>query len=216
MISNNLKKRIITSIFLSIVILVMFYYKPVLALMLLIIGNFCVIEFSYILNGIYKNNFYKTLVNIIFIIFIFSFCLLFFFLSNFFQTKIILFSFLICCAASDIGGYIFGKTFKGPKLTIISPNKTIAGAIGSIILSSIVFIGIFYYFFDNINLKFFIIAVFTSIGCQIGDIFFSYLKRKAKIKDTGNFLPGHGGFLDRVDGILLGVPIGFVTLTLLF
>ena len=216
MISNNLKKRIITSIFLSIIILVMFYYKPVLALMLLIIGNFCVIEFSYILNGIYKNNFYKTLVNIIFIIFIFSFCLLFFFLSNFFQTKIILFSFLICCAASDIGGYIFGKTFKGPKLTIISPNKTIAGAIGSIILSSIVFIGIFYYFFDNINLKFFIIAVFTSIGCQIGDIFFSYLKRKAKIKDTGNFLPGHGGFLDRVDGILLGVPIGFVTLTLLF
>ena len=216
MISNNLKKRLITSIFLSIIILITFYYKPVLALILLIIGNFCVIEFSYILNGIYKNNFYKTLVNIIFIIFIFSFCLLFFFLSNFFQTKIILFSFLICCAASDIGGYIFGKTFKGPKLTIISPNKTIAGAIGSIILSSIVFIGIFYYFFDNINLKFFIIAVFTSIGCQIGDIFFSYLKRKAKIKDTGNFLPGHGGFLDRVDGILLGVPIGFVTLTLLF
>jgi len=216
MISNNLKKRLITSIFLSIIILITFYYKPVLALILLIIGNFCVIEFSYILNKIYKNSFYKISVNILFITYIFSFCVLFFFLSNFFQTKIILFSFLICCVASDIGGYIFGKTFKGPKLTSISPNKTIAGALGSIILSCIVFISIFYYFFDNINFKFLLISIFTSIGCQVGDIFFSYLKRKAKIKHTGNFLPGHGGFLDRVDGILLGMPTGFISLTLLF
>ena len=56
----------------------------------------------------------------------------------------------------------------------------------------------------------------TSISCQLGDLFFSYLKRKAKVKDSGNFLPGHGGVLDRLDGILLGIPFGFLTLTLIF
>ena len=137
-------------------------------------------------------------------------------LCNYIQIKLILFSFLFCCIASDIGGYIFGKILKGPKLTKISPKKTIFGAVGSIVCSSLTLYIIFLFFLGNSNLKFLLIGAIVSIGCQFGDIFFSYLKRKAKLKDTGKFLPGHGGFLDRIDGILLGIPVGFVALKILF
>tara|TARA_Y100000591_G_scaffold274653_1_gene251059 strand:+ start:102 stop:518 length:417 start_codon:yes stop_codon:yes gene_type:complete len=137
-------------------------------------------------------------------------------LCNYIQIKLILFSFLFCCIASDIGGYIFGKILKGPKLTKISPKKTISGAVGSIVCSSLTLYIIFLFFLGNSNLKFLLIGAIVSIGCQFGDIFFSYLKRKAKLKDTGKFLPGHGGFLDRIDGILLGIPVGFVSLKILF
>ena len=123
---------------------------------------------------------------------------------------------LIGCIASDIGGFIFGKLFKGPKLTKISPKKTYAGAIGSIFLTSIVISILFFIFFGKFNYGILVLSIITSLGCQIGDLFFSYLKRKAKIKDTGNFLPGHGGILDRVDGILVGIPSGFISLGFLF
>ena len=109
---------------------------------------------------------------------------------------------------SDIGGFIFGKTFKGPKLTKISPNKTIAGMLGAFVLS-LVFMYAFSYIFDINNfIKYFIITIIVSGSSQLGDIFISYLKRKAKLKNTSNILPGHGGLLDRVDGILFGIPIG--------
>ena len=121
---------------------------------------------------------------------------------------------ILICAASDIGGFIFGKIFKGPKLTKISPNKTIAGSLGSILLSIFVIIISGYFLSLNINFFLIMISIITSISCQIGDLFFSYLKRKAKIKDTGKFLPGHGGVLDRVDGILLGFPTGLISLIL--
>ena len=111
------------------------------------------------------------------------------------------------CVCSDIGGFIFGKIFKGQKLTKISPRKTVSGSLGSFILP-LGLVPFFYYFvgFDIFELLFILIIV--SFFCQTGDIFISYLKRKAKLKDTGRFLPGHGGMLDRIDGILFAIPLG--------
>ena len=123
---------------------------------------------------------------------------------------------LLICISTDVGGYVFGKIFKGPKLTKISPNKTYSGALGSIILSLITVLFLTYYFVQIIDLKIVIVAIMTSIFCQIGDLIFSFLKRKARLQDTGKILPGHGGILDRLDGILLGVPLGFVTFVLIY
>tara|TARA_X000001036_G_C19996363_1_gene528481 strand:- start:59 stop:418 length:360 start_codon:yes stop_codon:yes gene_type:complete len=118
--------------------------------------------------------------------------------------------------ASDIGGFVVGKMLKGKKLTKLSPNKTITGAIGSLIFS-IIFLSLsIYYLTNNFGIYFSIIGCLTSIACQIGDLFFSFLKRKSFIKDTGSFLPGHGGALDRIDGILLGVPVGFLALLMIY
>ena len=105
---------------------------------------------------------------------------------------------------------------KGPKLTKISPNKTISGAIGSIIFTILSISFISNIFFKNFSLKILIISVVISLSCQIGDLFFSLIKRKAKLKDTGNFLPGHGGVLDRLDGILIGVPVGLIIFLILY
>ena len=127
-----------------------------------------------------------------------------------------LFAILLVCIFSDLGGFIFGKIFKGPKLTKISPKKTIAGAIGSLFFSSTLILILFYYLTDKINLYVLIIGLITSIGSQIGDLFFSYLKRKSRLKDTGKFLPGHGGVLDRIDSILVGVPVGFLSIILIY
>ena len=137
-------------------------------------------------------------------------------MSNFKQLEIILFSLIIACVASDIGGFIFGKYFKGPKLTKISPKKTISGAIGSLLFSTIIYSGIFFFYNKNFNLNIVLVGLLTSMACQFGDLFFSFLKRKAKVKDTGNFFPGHGGVLDRLDGILVGVPFGFIIIIVLF
>jgi phosphatidate cytidylyltransferase len=123
---------------------------------------------------------------------------------------------LLTCVASDIGGFIFGKTFKGPKLSKISPNKTISGAIGSLVFSTTFITLLTYYLTKNFELSTIILGFIISINCQLGDLFFSYLKRKSFLKDTGNFLPGHGGILDRVDGILLGLPMGFLTLSIIY
>ncbi len=212
MITNNLKKRILTSFFLLLLILIIFKYDFVLIYSLIILGVLSIIEFNGITNIIFKNKIIKMFINYFFIIYIFLFCYLFFFFSNFIGLKILLYILLIGCVSSDIGGYISGKLFKGPRLTKISPKKTYTGALGSIILSTFSISVLFFFLINNLNFKIILIGVMTSISCQFGDLFFSYLKRKAKIKDTGNFLPGHGGVLDRVDGILLGIPVGFLTL----
>ena len=122
----------------------------------------------------------------------------------------------MACIFSDVGGYITGKTLKGPKLSKISPNKTISGSIGSLVLSSITFSISTFFFTETFSIIILIVGAVTSIACQIGDLFFSYLKRKAKIKDSGNFLPGHGGILDRLDGIFFGIPIGLIVITFLY
>ena len=133
---------------------------------------------------------------------------------------------LIICIFTDLGGYIFGKIFKGPKLTKISPKKTYAGAIGSFILSLIAAI-IFTKYTNigslaHINLSllignnqeldnmFFLFILSISFISQIGDLIISYFKRLAKVKDTGKLLPGHGGLLDRVDGIIFAIPTSYL------
>tara|TARA_E500000178_G_scaffold31256_1_gene28321 strand:+ start:4980 stop:5636 length:657 start_codon:yes stop_codon:yes gene_type:complete len=127
---------------------------------------------------------------------------------------------LMICVFSDVGGYVFGKTFGGKKLTKISPKKTISGSIGSFILSYIGFFLIYFYLNDLLFIRldfkalFFIPLIISSI-CQSGDLFISYYKRKAKIKNTGNLIPGHGGLLDRIDGSIFALPIGFIIISLL-
>ena len=120
---------------------------------------------------------------------------------------------LSVCIFSDIGGYIVGKSIGGPKLTTISPNKTISGAIGSILLAIIgtFAVNIFLDVLDQRKIITYLWIIAMSIFCQIGDLFISFLKRKAKVKDTGNILPGHGGILDRVDGLIIAVPFGILT-----
>ena len=214
MISENLKKRIITSMLLIFLLILVINYKPIFLYSLIVIGIFSIIEFNDLIKKIVKNINIKLIFILIFIVYIFIYFSIFFLLTNYIQFKIILFSLLISCIASDIGGYIIGKTFKGPKISKISPNKTYAGSVGSIVFCCISFIGLIYILTQNFNFLFILTGLIVSITCQLGDFFFSYLKRKAKKKDTGNFLPGHGGFLDRIDGILFGVPVGFIFLLL--
>jgi phosphatidate cytidylyltransferase len=216
MISINLKKRIYTSILLFILFFLIISFNSILAYSLIVFGVFSFIEFTNLIKRTVKNNFYMFALNLLYAIYIFIFCLIFFIFSNFLQLKIILFVLLIGCIFSDIGGYVFGNIFKGPKLTKISPNKTISGALGSLIFTSLALSVSIFYFTKSFSFLILVIAILTSIGCQIGDLFFSFLKRKANIKDTGNFLPGHGGVLDRLDGILLGMPVGLMTLTLIY
>ena len=122
---------------------------------------------------------------------------------------------LSICILSDVGGYIVGKIIGGKKLTKISPNKTISGTIGSFLFSLLPLVFISQNF---IKIEFIIIVwVLTiSLTCQLGDLFISYLKRLAKVKDTGSFLPGHGGILDRIDGIIFGVPTAFLFWLIIF
>ena len=136
--------------------------------------------------------------------------------AKFLILKILFFIILTTCIVSDIGGFVFGKFFKGPKLTKISPNKTISGSIGSVIFSIIFILSSIYFLNKNFDLSIIVVGFITSLACQIGDLFFSFLKRKSFLKDSGNFLPGHGGILDRIDGILLGMPAGFLTLLMIY
>ena len=126
---------------------------------------------------------------------------------------------IIICMFTDIGGYIFGKTFNGPKLTKISPNKTYSGSVGSFFLSLIsayLFLIILNYFgFNNdikISIELFAIIILISLISQVGDLIVSFFKRKSKIKNTGNIIPGHGGLLDRIDGMIFAFPFAYIIL----
>ncbi|WP_440907811.1 phosphatidate cytidylyltransferase [Candidatus Pelagibacter sp.] len=112
------------------------------------------------------------------------------------------------CISTDIGGYVFGKIFKGPKLTKISPNKTYAGMIGGYVLSLIFLTLIFNYIADSktTQIQFYIMIIIISTVSQVGDIIVSFFKRKSKIKNTGMIIPGHGGLLDRIDGMIFAFP----------
>ena len=214
---ENLKKRAFTSVLLLLLLFFSFINNYLLGYVLMVFAIFSVIEFSGIMKIILKKkkilNFF---VNLIFIFYIFYFSTAFLVLSSSVYLKILIFVILLTCVASDIGGFVFGKIFKGPKLSKISPKKTISGAIGSLILSSTFTTYLIYYLTKNFDPNIIIIGLVTSISCQAGDLFFSFLKRKSFLKDTGNFLPGHGGVLDRIDGILVGMPIGFLTLLIIY
>lgn len=215
MILNNFKKRFLTSIFLLLLFFLIFKSYIILNYCLIVLGVLSILEFLNLSRKIFKNKLGLILLNIFFISYIFIFCFIFLMFFNNTLLKYTLSIILFGCIASDIGGFIFGKIFKGPKLTKISPNKTYSGAIGSIVLTLITVSILFYYFLKIFNLDTIILALVVSIFCQLGDLLFSLLKRKAKIKDTGNILPGHGGVLDRLDGIYLGIPVGILTLALL-
>ena len=131
---------------------------------------------------------------------------------------------ILICIATDIGGYIFGRVFKGPKLIKISPNKTYSGMLGSFILSIIIgyffineFTNYFYYHLEisSNHVSSLFLSLIVSTISQFGDLIISYFKRLNKIKDTGKILPGHGGLLDRVDGMLFSIPFVYL-LTLIF
>ena len=216
MISSNLKKRSYTSISLLIILFLMFKFEIFLVFILLVTGVISVLEFFKIGKKIFHKKIFALISYFFFFTALLTIFSLIIFFSSFIQIKIILFIILLGCISSDIGGFVVGKIIKGPKLTNISPNKTISGAFGSILFSCMTVSGIFFYINQNFIFKTLIIGFITSLASQIGDLFFSYLKRKAKLKDTGNFLPGHGGVLDRIDGILFGLPIGFVTMILIF
>ena len=144
-----------------------------------------------------------------------------YYLRNYGEYNIFLFI-LISCIATDIGGYSFGKVFKGPKLTKISPNKTYAGMFGSFIMT-LIFGFIFYNNLDLLQLnimnlsilQIIIYSLIISLLSQIGDLTISFFKRKAKIKNTGNLIPGHGGLLDRIDGMLLVFPSVYIILKII-
>ena len=173
--SENFKKRLATSLFLVLLIFLILKSNEILILILLILGVLSLIEFFQIIKKIIKKRFKKLIINIIFSIYIFIFCLLFFFFSNLVQLKFLLFTILFGCIGSDIGGYIFGKIIKGPKLTKISPKKTISGAFGSIIFTCLIISSIFFFFTQLFTYKILILGIIISIACQIGDLFFSVL-----------------------------------------
>ena len=126
---------------------------------------------------------------------------------------------ILICISTDIGGYVFGKIFKGPKLTKISPNKTYSGVVGGFLFALIAGLSQMKYMqhktLENDSLKVLISIIIISLISQIGDLLVSYFKRKAKIKDTGKIFPGHGGLLDRVDGLILVMPIVYIYLFIL-
>ena len=150
-----------------------------------------------------------------FIFLIISFYFIFLLRNNFTDDYFVFLMVTLICVSTDIGGYMFGKIFKGPKLTKISPNKTYAGMIGGYLLS-LIFLIIFLYLSNlfltstKITINSIIFILLVSSVSQLGDILVSYFKRLSNIKDTGKIIPGHGGLLDRIDGIIFVVPVAFI------
>ena len=215
--SKNLKQRISTSFGLIGLLIMMFLFDFALYYIIILVGILSVLEFIKVILIIFKKEKFKKFFSIlIFSIYIFTFLSLITLFSSFLHLKILIFLILLICIASDIGGFISGNIFKGAKLTKISPKKTISGSIGSLVFSVISSIIFSYYFMTSFDIYFLLVGLTTSIACQVGDLFFSYLKRKSNIKDFGNILPGHGGILDRIDGLLLGVPVGYLTVLIIY
>jgi phosphatidate cytidylyltransferase len=198
---SNFKKRLCVSLLAFPLIYILLNQKALSNLLILIVFLFCIFEWV----KIFKK---KNAIFFFGLIILFVFLLSLLRIYNFEEFNLTFLWLIVLTWLSDIGGYIFGKLFGGPKLTQISPNKTWAGAIGSIILSQFAFL----IFFFNSNYKFNItiifIQLFLSIIGQFGDILMSYVKRKNNKKDTSNFIPGHGGFLDRVDGLIWIIIFG--------
>ena len=207
--SLELKKRFVTSFFLFLFLACMFVDQIFLIISLCLIFITSFYEFSRLIKKIFgfKSIFFYLSI-FIFFIYILTLTLFFYLLLINSNTTYFLILTLLICFASDIGGLVFGKLFKGKKLTKISPKKTISGSVGSFFFSFLIILIFSYFNLVGFTFNFIIYAFATSLLCQIGDIFISFLKRKAKVKDTGSLLPGHGGVLDRIDGILFGFPFG--------
>ena len=196
--SKELVKRILSSI---ILLPLVFYFLTSGSFLLILFIVLCLIITFYEWNKMSKNKLYK-IVGFIFLLFSFY---------TFYELSIELFPLIyviLICISTDTGGYVFGKIFNGPKLTTISPKKTYAGALGGYLLSLICLLTITKFIdYQGTILKLFFITILLSTVSQIGDIIISYFKRQAGVKNTGNLIPGHGGLLDRIDGMIFAVPI---------
>ena len=216
---SELINRTISSFFLLLfTFLSALFYEYIFLSILFVIIILSWVEWIKIIEKINFKKTFRILHIISFLIYLFLAFIICF--NIFIIDKYFFLTILMICIFSDIGGYVFGKTFGGKKLTKISPNKTISGSIGSFILSYIGFFLIYFYFnnllFVRIDFEaLFFIPFLISAICQAGDLFISYYKRKAKIKNTGNLIPGHGGLLDRIDGSIFALPIGFIIISLL-
>ena len=201
--SLEIIKRIISSII--IVVIAFFFINK---------GSFFYIFFLSVLFFITSYEWYKMTKNKNHFIFGLIFLILSF-LSAFFLRNIYLDDFILViliCISTDIGGFAFGKLFKGPKLAKISPNKTYSGMIGSFFLS-IIFALLYINYYDLVYWTYDILlisVILISSISQAGDLTVSYFKRKSKIKNTGKIIPGHGGVLDRIDGMLFAIPFAFI------
>jgi phosphatidate cytidylyltransferase len=192
---SNFKKRFVISLLAFPIIYILLYQKIFSNLLIIIVSLFCVYEW----NRIFKKKNYIYLIGLLILLLFFLSLLKIYNLKDY-NLK---FLWLIFIAwFTDIGGYIFGKLFGGPKLIKISPNKTWSGAFGSLFLSQFACL---VFFLDTnyiLNFNTFLFQFLLSVIGQIGDILMSYIKRINDKKDTSNFIPGHGGFLDRVDGLI--------------
>ena len=218
--TTELKKRILTSIVLFVAsIFIILVHKLVFILVLIAVLFICFDEWKNINNKYFnqkkKNNWKYLIIQYAGLAYLFIFIGTSIALRGNDFKSIIFFIIILCiCICSDIGGYIFGKTIGGKKLTKISPNKTIAGSIGSLIFS-IMPILLFNlqnyieasYEVLSINIA---LCLIVSLVCQLGDLLISYFKRLNKVKDTGTILPGHGGLLDRIDGIIFAIPTVYI------
>ena len=148
-----------------------------------------------------------------------------YYIGNETRSLIIFYGVLLISISTDIGGYVFGKIIKGPKLTNISPNKTYSGSIGGIFLTLLILIlysnffskelNFFYKLYFNNFIYFLFIIISASLISQIGDLIISFLNKKAKIKNTGKIIPGHGGILDRIDGMIFTFPFMYIWIIIL-
>ncbi len=195
--SIELVKRILSSI---ILLPLVFYILITGSLFLVFFIILCFILTCYEWNKMNINIYYK-ITGFIFLMFSF-----FTFYDLSIEISNLIFVILIC-VSSDIGGFVFGRLLKGPKITKISPNKTYAGMIGAYLLS-LIYLSIIVNYIDNIqfSFQFIFITILLSTISQVGDIIVSYFKRQARIKNTGSLIPGHGGLLDRIDGMIFAVP----------
>ena len=219
MIKKNFLKRAITSLVLISILFSMFISPMMMIIAIIIISSLSFYEFNRLFFKIFKSIFLKFLSSGLILLYLFSLVIIIFYIESVYilypNYKLFFLYSVTISIASDLGGYFFGKLLKGNKLTKISPNKTVSGVIGAFIFSILV-IPIFYTNLNFISTNLlFVATIFISLVSQLGDLFISFLKRQAKVKDTGNILPGHGGILDRVDGILFAAPVGLLLLNYL-
>ena len=208
------KKRVITSLILFILLILMYLYSYILLISLIIIAVISWIEFYGLISKIfYKNKILKFTFKLFSMIYLSLIVFgLLYIISNNPELKIFFVYTILVSIASDIGGLVFGKLFKGRKLTSISPKKTISGSIGSFAFSFLLIPFSLDFIVDHEFITLLIITSLISLATQLGDLFISFIKRKANVKDTSDLLPGHGGLLDRIDGIIFAIPIGYLLL----
>ena len=214
---SEINKRFLTSFFLIILCFIALYNKIILTSLLIFFLFQTFTEFYFILRKLFnvknKNKLYFILVFLLFYLLLLVIITWDIFVFEHEDMNLIFFLIVSICISTDIGGFFFGKIFKGKKLTKISPNKTYSGLIGSYVLSLLTTTIFFKEYFELFDLI--ISTLVISTFSQLGDLTISYLKRKVKIKDTSNILPGHGGFLDRFDGFLLAMPMGYLVYSIL-